>query len=125
MGWIGQFFRKKENSANVPVVESNVALSFLKVREDMGKIGLWIRHFVEESVKNREEHLGLKREILEQKKIISEMQNNEEKILFALEKNASIVDAMGFQIEKISGKIEENNEKTAEKQHGTSHGTSA
>ncbi|GEM_PF-2001419 len=125
MGWFSALLGRREKAISaIQSVESSIKLSFIKVREDIARIGLWIRYFSEETLRNEAEHNSINSEIIRQRSEIEMLKINQERIVSAFEKNTEIISNLTSKIEKMDLEIAKEKEKTVEKTQGTSKGTS-
>jgi hypothetical protein len=128
MGWnLGFFRRKSEENTGISAVErveSGVSLSFSKLKSDMEKVGLWIKYFAEEAIRNRQEHSLVNSEISSHDREISELKKNQELMIYAMEKNSKIISELNYRIEDMKKEVSEK-AKEPETELGTCPGTSA
>ena len=127
MGWnFGLFKRKSEESEEISAVEraeTSVSLSFSRLKADIEKIGLWIRYFAEEAIRNRQEHSLVRGELSSQHSEISELRKNQHSMISALEKNAVIISELSKKIKNTENALSERPIEQ-ENQLGTCPGTS-
>lgn len=128
MGWnLGFFKRKSEENTEISAVErveSSVSLSFSKLKSDMEKVGLWIKYFAEEAIRNRQEHSQLNSDVSIHEREISELKKNQESMINAMERNSRIISELTYRIEDMK-KMAAIKAKEPETELGTCPGTSA
>ncbi|MEM0230939.1 MAG: hypothetical protein QXW00_01400 [Candidatus Woesearchaeota archaeon] len=126
MGWLSRFFIGKsedseKKSRSLESIESSISLSFSRLRGDIEKVGLWIRYFAQEHLNNKEEHSLFRRELNSRSLEISELKNEQEKLISTLEKNAEILTELSRKVQELERELKEVREE-AEKS-GTDNGT--